>query len=554
MLFARHFAPAGMVNIMTKHLTSFLARTLSGVTPQSEPMPGTSQVPNSAGGYAFAADEWTRLQRFLILGSEGGSYYASERTLTAENANAVFRCLDLDGARAVAQIVAVSVAGRAPKNDPALFALAIAASCDQDETRRLALAALPKVARTGTHLFHFAAFVQAQRGWGRGLRAAVARWYGEKSPRDLVYQTLKYQARDNWSHRDLLRLSHPTPQSDEQQIVFHWATQGWPSVGEGVHPVEEVRGLWAFETIKRASDAAHVAQMVREFDLPREAIPTQFLTSPEVWEALLERMPMTALIRNLATMTKIGLLSAGSQATARVVEQFGDAARLQKARVHPIAVLSALKTYASGRGVRGNATWTPVSAITDALDGAFYASFGAVEASDKRHLLALDVSGSMGCGQIAGVAGLTPRVAAGAMALVTGAVENKTEFVAFSHELTPVDLSARRRLDDVLTQLDGIPMGGTDCALPMLWAAKHKREVDAFVVYTDSETWLGGVHPVQALRQYREAMGIDARLIVVGMVSNGFTIADPNDGGMLDVVGFDTAAPQVMSDFARGSV
>ena len=539
---------------MTKHLTSFLARSKTGVTPQSEPIPGTAQVANSAGGFSFAVDAWTQLRRFLILGSEGGSYYASERKLTARNAGAVFACLDLDGARTVHEIVEISQAGRAPKNDAALFALAIAASCDNDATRKLALDALPQVARIGTHLFHFAAFVDAQRGWGRGLRGAVARWYGEKSPRDLAYQTLKYQARDGWSHRDLLRLSHPTPRNDEQQIVYHWATQGWPGVGNEVHPVEAVRPIWAFEMLKSATDAADVAALVREFGLPREAIPTQFLTSVEVWEALLETMPMTALIRNLATMTKIGLLTATSDATRKVVAQLGNTERLNKARVHPIAVLSALKTYADGRGVRGNATWNPVAKITDALDGAFYASFGAIEPSGKRHLLALDVSGSMEFSTIAGVPGLTPRVAAGAMAMVTGAVENHTEYVAFSHELVSVDLSNRRRLDDVLKQLSAIPMGGTDCALPMLWAMKHKREIDVFVVYTDSETWFGTIHPVQALRQYREKMGIDAKLIVVGMVANEFSIADPNDKGMLDVVGFDTAAPGVMSDFARGAV
>ena len=53
---------------------------------------------------------------------------------------------------------------------------------------------------------------------------------------------------------------------------------------------------------------------------------------------------------------------------------------------------------------------------------------------------------------------------------------------------------------------------------------------------------------------YRRASGIDARLIVVGMVSNGFSIADPADPGMLDVVGFDTATPQLISDFARGAL
>jgi 60 kDa SS-A/Ro ribonucleoprotein len=35
------------------------------------------------------------------------------------------------------------------------------------------------------------------------------------------------------------------------------------------------------------------------------------------------------------------------------------------------------------------------------------------------------------------------------------------------------------------------------------------------------------------------------------MTSTGFTIADPEDAGTLDVVGFDSAAPQVISDFAK---
>src|SRR5437868_3324769 len=62
-------------------------------TPQSQPIPGSGQVPNSAGGYAWAVDDWKRLSRFLILGSEGGSYYATERKLTVENAEAVRRCI-----------------------------------------------------------------------------------------------------------------------------------------------------------------------------------------------------------------------------------------------------------------------------------------------------------------------------------------------------------------------------------------------------------------------------------------------------------------------------
>src|SRR6185437_14957548 len=135
---------------------SYLTGVLSTVsTPQSEPIPGSDQVQNSAGGYSFKIDDWARLRRFLILGSEGGTYYISEKALTLENAQGVLACIKADGKRAVDEIVAISDAGRAPKNDPALFALAMAAGLGDLETRKYAFQNLSKVARIGTHLFQF---------------------------------------------------------------------------------------------------------------------------------------------------------------------------------------------------------------------------------------------------------------------------------------------------------------------------------------------------------------------------------------------------------------
>ena len=191
-------------------------------TPQSQAIPGSAQVPNSAGGFAWPVDDWVRLERFLILGSEGGSYYAMERALTRENAAAVERCVTTDGKRAVARIVTVSDEGRAPKNDPAIFALAMAAKLGDFETRRAALAALPKVCRTGTHLMHFAEYVQAFGGWGRGTRTAVARWYNDRPVDKLAYQVVKYQVRDGWSQRDLLRLAHPKAATPEHDAIYKW--------------------------------------------------------------------------------------------------------------------------------------------------------------------------------------------------------------------------------------------------------------------------------------------------------------------------------------------
>jgi 60 kDa SS-A/Ro ribonucleoprotein len=552
---------------------SYLKRHGTRRAPQWAPLPG--QVANSAGGFAWAVDVWTRLRRFLILGSEGGSYYASEWSLTRENAQAVEECVREDGLRAVAEIVRVSTEGRAPKNDPALYALALAAGAGDVETRRAALAALPQVARTGTHLFQFALFVEGFRGWGRALRRAVGRWYAAQPIGALAYQAVKYRQRAGVTHRDLLRLAHPAGRvgagnptldvSDEHARLFEWIVRG--GTIDGLPRLVE-----GFARAQEAATAREAAALVRDYRLPREALKPEHLTSPEVWEALLDDMPMTALIRNLATMTRVGVLAPGSDGTAKAVAQLGEAERIRKARVHPIAVLAALRTYASGRGARARGEWNPVREIVDALDAAFYTAFGNVEPAGKRLLLALDVSGSMTGGWVAGVPGLTPRDASAALALVTAATESQYEVVGFfagkggykkrgrqvwsgyTDGLTPLAISPRQRLEDAVKTVSDLPFGGTDCALPMLYAQARGREIDTFVIYTDSETWAGDVHPVQALRDYRHASGIEAQLVVVGMVANGFSIADPNDAGMLDVVGFDTATPQLISDFARGAL
>ena len=140
--------------------------------------------------------------------------------------------------------------------------------------------------------------------------------------------------------------------------------------------------------------------------------------------------------------------------------------------------------------------------------------------------------------------------ASAAMALVTAAVEPQVNFVAFAHEMKRIAISPRQRLDDVVNVVSNLSFGGTDCALPMIWAQKNGVKADAFIIYTDSETWANPkMHPVQALQEYRRRTGIPAKLIVVGMTSNGFSIADPNDAGMLDCAGFDISVPQLISDF-----
>lgn len=528
-----------------------LLRHVTGPTPQSEPLAGaaTPQVPNSAGGFAWALDPWQRLERFLILGADGGTYYAQPRALALESAAAVFTSLDLDGLRTVRAIASVSQSGRAPRNDAAIFALALALKAGDAPTRSAAADAVPAVCRTGTHLFELASAVDAMGGWGRATRRAFAGWYTRPDVAGLVRQGVKYGQRSGWSHRDLLRKSHPVPPTSAHDAAYRWLCTG--EVAEGV---VDLRLAWAAQRAAQATTPREVVAVIERHGLPREAVPTRFLHDPSVWRALLmagRGMPMTAMLRNLAKMTAVGLLTPGSVATRAVCARLREARRLRRARVHPLAILVARNTYQRGRGLRGKLTWEPVREVLAALEQAFHLSFDAVEPSGKRVELAVDVSGSMGWGECAGMTGITPRVGAAAMALASLRREREARITAFSHRLIDVELHRHVDLDEALAAFDAIPMGATDCALPMRRALRERRAVDAFVVYTDSETWFGEEHPAAALRRYRDALGIPAKLVVVGMVSNGFTIADPDDAGMLDVVGFDTSAPAVIAGLLR---
>lgn len=529
---------------------SYAQHVSSRKTSQSQAIFGREQVKNNAGGFVFATDIWTRLERFLILGCEGGSYYVGERPMTVDNAKVVLECAAVDSSRTVKTIAGISSAGRAPKNDAAIFALALVASHGDNVARSHALHHLSTVCRIPTHLFQFIGACKEMRGWGRGLRNAVATWYDVMPIERLAYQVTKYRNREGYTHRDALRLSHPRTNSDVRNALYKYLTQGGsiPCIPAN-SPLAIVEG---FEAIQKLGpgDERKAADLIRKYQMSFEHVPNTLLNSTVIWEELLPHMPPTALIRNLGKLSSIGLLKPLSAATNLVCRHLMNMEDLKRARVHPLSILLAQDTYRQGHGFRGALTWTPVTQITAALEDAFYASFDAVEPTGKRHMVALDVSGSMGSQRVANT-NLSARDVSACMSMVTTKTEPQTLVTAFSGGISPMDINRCSRLSEVIALIKSIRMSRTDCALPMLYAAENKIEVDAFIIYTDNETWSGDIHPCQALTQYRQKMGINAKLIVAGTTATGFTIADPNDAGMLDVVGFDAACPAVMADFVR---
>lgn len=533
-----------------------LAKNVSSKNvPQSEPLIGTNQKKNNAGGYSFEITPMQRLERFLILGSDTGTYYVGEKELTKQNTSVITDLLRTDGKAVVDLIVAISDEGRAPKNAPAIFALAVAVRFGDLETKQYALKNLSKVARTATDLFSFIQQYKTELGGGFGnsVKRAIQNWYQSMNIGKAAYQIVKYRQRDGWSHHDVLHLAHPKARDEAENNLFRFAKSlaedKKVEVNFDLLP-EVARGFLLAQSEK---DVKKVVKLIGDFKLPREAIPTEFLNSPEIWNALLQDMPATALIRNLGKMTSVGLIKPLSDAEKLIAKKLDDSTWLQKSRIHPIAVLAAMKVYSAGHGVKGSLSWNASRKVLDSLDGAFYGTFKNVEPTGKNFLMGVDISGSMFGSPVVGMDFMNAAEVAAVMALVTVAREENVEIMGFTTQFEKLNISPKMRLDTVLAEMRKVSsrMGGTDCAQPMVWAQKNKLKVDVFSVYTDNETWAGSIHPSQALKQYRKAMGINSKLIVAATSATLFTIADPKDAGMLDIVGFDSAAPQLISNLAR---
>lgn len=531
-----------------------------GAKPQTSPLPRkrgqAPQIQNAAGGYVFKLPILDRLKRFLILGSDAGTYYAGPQKHTKMNAEMVKEALAQDYIEAIDLIKQVSVKNLAPKNDPAIVALGMAASHQRLDIRTQALAMFESVCRTGTHKLQFASAVNALRGWGPGLRHAIARYYESAPIPKLVYQMLKYQNREGFTQKDLLRLAHPNP----ERIIHRSHGKHLPAarkalfkyVVKGEVPKRYLKGLELIEgveKVKKAKTAKQVAAITREYNLSREMLPTEHLSDPLVQEALLEQMPAHALIRNLANFTKSGLIAPLSRVAKEIVQKLGNDVWLQKSRVHPMALFLAARTYASGRGVRGSSVWNPVPQIVNALEEAFYKSFGNVKPTKKNILLAIDMSGSMAALTSDGISAVEM---AAAQALVLMNSEPNLHAIGFNTEVIR-NLYIHPKMSVVQVRNRITAGGGTDCSMPFQYASAEGLHVDAFVLLTDNETWAGQHgHPQQYFDQYRNVYNEDAKAIVISVTATPGTVVNPSDPAVLQVIGFDSSVMQVMNAFIGG--
>jgi 60 kDa SS-A/Ro ribonucleoprotein len=539
------------------------------LTPQTQLIPGreAEMIANNAGGVGFKLDDWERLMRFLIIGSEGGTYYVGEQKLTAQNAEAAIRCIKANGPRAVEMARDVNMNNRAPKVDQQLFVLALAMKHGNAETKAAVAKAAPSMLRIGTHLLHFAAMLDGLGGWNRSKRRIVSEWFTGRAADQAAFQMLKYQNRDGWTMRDVLRVVHPKAEGALDSAL------AWAAGKLTPEKVAALPSILAMHThMLKADDLTPVQKALWGIGngLPREALPTEALQDPAVQAAQLPDMPIHALIRNLGNLTASGLLAKDENA-ATVVEKITNKDTLRRARVHPFAILLATLVYKTGAGIRGGKTWRPVPSILAAMEDAYDLAFDNVTPTGKRILVGIDISGSMSAACMG--ASISASTAAVAVAVTLARLEPHALVVQFDTAVQRILPITKRTGIATLEATNG---GGTDLSAPVRWAsgeataegvstlwgggfgrigrpdkqlAPQRGEFDAFVILTDNETWAGRAHPTQALDKYRREVFGKAKLICCAMTANHANIVDPTDPLQFGCAGLDANLPALVSDF-----
>jgi 60 kDa SS-A/Ro ribonucleoprotein len=311
--------------------------------------------------------------------------------------------------------------------------------------------------------------------------------------------------------------------------------------------------IWWYEWLKRHPDQCHEA--IQQGRLTHEMAAPVGKMDVRAWQLLFNEMPIGAMLRNLGSLTELGVLRTDTtENLARMAEVLNSKDRLRKGRIHPIDVLKALKTYKSGGQVgRSSKTWRPVPRIVDILESALELSFDALEPTGKVFMHAVDVSGSMSSYTVSSV-GLTCCEVATTMALASAKAERNYMIRGFSTEFRDLKITAKDSFSSAIQKASRLNFGATDASVAYDWMIQNRFKADVVCFWTDCESWAGRRHPSQALAEYRAKVNPKAKAVYVTLVPNRITLADPNDPQSWDMAGFDPGAPRLLQMLAAGEV
>jgi 60 kDa SS-A/Ro ribonucleoprotein len=535
-------------------------------TPQNEAIPGreSEMKQNLAGGYGFKASQWNALRRWLLTGSMNDAFYQGREEMTKQNLNLLKACMDVDPEKVGEEIVEASKLGISVHTP--IFATAFLSTGDK-KAKDTFKEIFPSVIRTASHLYEVFNYIRDLRGLGTVIHKAGLNWINSKEVQELEYQFLKYQNRYNWTGRDILRVLKPKTKDEARKALYNWIVGG--STKNPKIPAEEMPDnlsrIKIYETLKKGVSEDEAVYAIEQFNLTHEMIPANIERTTKIWEALFNKMPVNATIRNLGNLTEKGVFEKLENLDI-LEERLNNRDKLKRAYVHPVNFASALKVYLKGGNIgRGKLNWDPKPRVVDIMEDGVELSFDVVEPTGASVFHALDVSGSMRAWGFFGSGNrdvwLEPYEVEGVMALAH--IKNEKNYFAGGFDTNFIQMKGltknttfREVSDPENRSIWPSNFGGTDASVAYDYAIRKNINADVFIFWTDSESWAGRKHPSQVLAEYRKKVNKDAKAIYVTLVPYGdhITLVDPKDPMSYDIAGFTGQTPKLINMIIKGDI
>lgn len=474
---------------MVKSARIFGSSGIPGKTPPPvSPTYQKADHKNAEGFPAFSRSIEEQTLSVLMTSTLSNTFYTKDRELAQETVEVLRKMAAKDPeflARACAYARDKGLLKLAPTVGLAVL------SAEETERKEWFRKAFPKVIQIPDDLREFVVLcrkAQIRKGTrikegkvlaGTGGLGGVAKVMVQHSLRHLSeFHTVKYGSgrSEVITLRDILRMAHPKPKDEAMRERFGWLVNGWSEVGSEPSPTNSM--IWALEKLKRTENEAEVISLVEKYRLPAEVvIPSVRKMTVKIRKALLKSMPYMALLRNLNTLGRAGVLE--DKATVKeIAKRLSDPEAVKKSRQFPFRFLNASRAFNGPQEIR--------DALTDALE----ASVTNLPEIRGRVCVSNDVSYSMsGKASDKGTA-----TVAEIAAIFAGALLKKCEDVVLLPFDTEVrlDLAKVSRRDTVMSIAEriGVAERGTKLGAPIQHLLKHRTVVDVFIGLTDNEDWV----------------------------------------------------------------
>lgn len=389
-----------------------------------------------------------------------------------------------------------------------------------------------------------------------GLRKTVVQnWLRHMSE----YHGVKYgsTASEGVTLRDILRLTHPRPttmkdipkdartaleyerlRNGAQEELFGWLVKGWENVGEEPSPTNPM--IWALERLKRTESVVEAVALIEKYKLPWEVVVPSVKKMTEAhWGALVKEMPYMALLRNLNTMERHGVLAVKGTVQA-IAEQLRKAENVRKSKQLPFRFFNAFKAYTGPQEIR--------DALADALEASFE---NVPEIKGLKVLVSNDISSSMS----SAVSDRSQTTIAEIAGIFGAALFKKCEDV----ELIPFDdrahpdlgrVSKRDSIMSIAKQI-GRTQGGTNLAASIEHVIREKRSFDVFIGITDNEDWAGRGF-LTVWEEYKKKVNKNAKAFLVTVAATRDGVAPANYPDVFFTYGWSDSVLRYISNVLSG--